>query len=44
MKLRRINKFAIAQGESHDQLVDATFLNNKDVVIFVSNSGKLKRL
>ncbi len=42
MKLRRINKFAIAQGESHDQLVDATFLNNKDVVIFVSNSGKTK--
>lgn len=44
MKLRRINKFAIAQGESHDQLVDATFLNNKDVVIFVSNSGKTKEI
>ena len=44
MKLRRINKFAIAQGESHDQLVDATFLNNKDVVIFISNSGKTKKL
>ncbi len=44
MKLRRINKFAIAQGESHDQLVDATFLNNKDVVIFISNSGKTKEI
>ena len=44
MKLRRINKFCIAQGESHDQLVDASFLNNKDVVIFVSNSGKTKEI
>ena len=44
MKLRRINKFAIAQGESHEQLVDATFLNAKDVVIFVSNSGKTKEI
>jgi len=44
MKLRRINKFCIAQGESHDQLVDASFINNKDVVIFVSNSGKTKEI
>lgn len=44
MKLRRINKFAIAQDESHDQLVDASFLNNKDVIIFVSNSGKTKEI
>ncbi len=44
MKLRRINRFAIAQGESHEQLVDATFLNQKDVVIFVSNSGKTKEI
>ncbi|MBN3490781.1 MurR/RpiR family transcriptional regulator [Acholeplasma equirhinis] len=44
MKLRRINKFAIAQGESHDQLVDASFINQKDVVIFVSNSGKTKEI
>lgn len=44
MKLRRINKFCIAQGESHDQLIDASFINNKDVVIFVSNSGKTKEI
>lgn len=44
MKLRRINKFAIAQDESHDQLVDASFLNNKDVIIFISNSGKTKEI
>ncbi|CDR31272.1 Transcriptional regulator, RpiR family [Acholeplasma oculi] len=44
MKLRRINKFCIAQGESHDQLVDASFINSKDVVIFVSNSGKTKEI
>src|SRR5690554_2864495 len=44
MKLRRINKFCIAQGESHDQLVDATFINQKDVIIFVSNSGKTKEI
>lgn len=44
MKLRRINKFCIAQGESHDQLVDASFINQKDVVIFVSNSGKTKEI
>lgn len=44
MKLRRINKFCVAQGESHDQLVDASFINNKDVVIFISNSGKTKEI
>ncbi|MFP4186560.1 MAG: MurR/RpiR family transcriptional regulator [Acholeplasmataceae bacterium] len=44
MKLRRINKFAIAQGESHEQLVDATFINDRDVVIFISNSGKTKEI
>lgn len=44
MKLRRINKFCIAQGESHDQLVDASFINHKDVIIFVSNSGKTKEI
>ena len=40
MKLRRINKLAIAQGESHEQLVDASFLNQNDVVVLISNSGK----
>nr|WIF88744.1 SIS domain-containing protein [Acholeplasma laidlawii] len=44
MKLRRINKFCVAQGESHDQLVYASFINNKDVVIFISNSGKTKEI
>lgn len=44
MKLRRINKFCMAQGESHDQLVDATFINQKDVIIFVSNSGKTQEI
>lgn len=44
MKLRRIDKFCIAQGESHDQLIDATFINQKDVVIFISNSGKTKEI
>jgi DNA-binding MurR/RpiR family transcriptional regulator len=44
MKLRRIDKFCIAQGESHDQLIDATFINQKDVVIFVSNSGRTKEI
>lgn len=44
MKLRRINKFAIAQGESHEQLVDASFINPNDVVIFISNSGTTKEI
>jgi len=44
MKLRRINKLAIAQGESHEQLVDASFLNQNDAVIFISNSGKTKEI
>ncbi len=44
MKLRRINKFCIAQGESHEQLVDASFINQNDVVIFVSNSGTTKEI
>lgn len=44
MKLRRINKIAIAQGESHEQLVDASFLNQNDAVVFISNSGKTKEI
>lgn len=44
MKLRKINKFSIAQGESHEQLVDASFLNQNDVVVFISNSGKTKEI
>ncbi|WP_026399865.1 MurR/RpiR family transcriptional regulator [Acholeplasma equifetale] len=44
MKLRRINKFCIAQSESHDQLIDASFLTPKDVVILISNSGKTKEI
>ncbi|MDY3196571.1 MAG: MurR/RpiR family transcriptional regulator [Paracholeplasma sp.] len=44
MKLRRINKFAIAQGESHEQLIDASFINQRDVIIFISNSGKTKEI
>ncbi len=44
MKLRRINKLAIAQGESHEQLVDASFLSPNDAVVFISNSGKTKEI
>lgn len=44
MKLRRINKFCVAQGESHEQLVDASFINHNDVIIFISNSGKTKEI
>lgn len=44
MKLRRINKFCIAQGESHDQLVDASFINHNDVIIFISNSGTTQEI
>ncbi len=44
MKLRRINKLAFAQGESHEQLVDASFLNHNDAVVFISNSGKTKEI
>ena len=44
MKLRRINKFCIAQGESHEQLVDASFINSNDVIIFISNSGTTKEI
>lgn len=44
MKLRRISKFAIAQGETHEQLVDASFLNQNDAVVFISNSGKTKEI
>lgn len=40
MKLRRIDKFCIAQEELHEQLVDATFLDKRDVVVFISNSGE----
>jgi DNA-binding MurR/RpiR family transcriptional regulator len=44
MKLRRINKNAKAQGDSHEQLIDASFINQNDVVVCVSNSGKTKEI
>jgi len=44
MKLRRINKFVLAQAESHEQLIDASFINHNDVIIFVSNSGTTKEI
>jgi DNA-binding MurR/RpiR family transcriptional regulator len=44
MKLRRINKLCFAQGESHEQLVDASFIDQNDVIIFISNSGKTKEI
>jgi len=44
MKLRRINRFCIAQGESHEQLIDASFINQNDVIIFISNSGTTKEI
>jgi len=44
MKLRRINKFVLAQAESHEQLIDASFINQNDVIIFVSNSGTTKEI
>lgn len=39
-KLRRIDKFCIALEELHEQLVDATFTDKRDVIIFISNSGE----
>lgn len=44
MKLRRINKMCIAQGESHEQLVDASFIGPNDAIICISNSGKTKEI
>ncbi len=44
MKLRRIDRFCIAQEELHEQLVDATFTDERDVVIFISNSGETKEI
>ncbi|VEU80288.1 MurR/RpiR family transcriptional regulator [Haploplasma axanthum] len=44
MKLRRIDKFCIAQEDSHEQLVDATFLDKRDVVVLISNSGETQEI
>ena len=44
MKLIRINKFCVAHGDSHEQLIEATFTNEKDCIIFISNSGKTKEI
>ncbi len=44
MKLRRINKNAIAKADSHEQLIDASFINQNDVVVCISNSGKTKEI
>ncbi|HHT39345.1 MAG: MurR/RpiR family transcriptional regulator [Acholeplasmatales bacterium] len=44
LKLRRIDRFCIAQEELHEQLVDATFTDERDVVIFISNSGETEEI
>lgn len=43
-KLRRIDKFCIAQEDLHEQLVDATFADQRDVIIFISNSGETEEI
>lgn len=40
MKLRRIDKTCMAQEDLHEQLVDATFIDKRDVVVFISNTGE----
>lgn len=44
LKLRRIDRFCIAQEELHEQLVDATFTDNRDVIVFISNSGETEEI
>lgn len=44
MKLRRIDRFCIAQEELHEQLVDATFADERDIIIFISNSGETEEI
>lgn len=44
MKLTRINKLAFAQCEFDEHLIDSTFLNSKDVMVLISNSGKTKEV
>lgn len=40
MKLRRIDKICLSQDDFDEQLVDSTFIDKRDVVLFVSNSGE----
>lgn len=44
MKLRRIDRFASAQEDLHEQLLDTTFLDHRDVVILISNSGETEEI
>lgn len=40
MKLRRIDRFCNAQDDLHEQLIDLTFADERDIVVLVSNSGE----
>ena len=44
MKLRRIDRFCIAQDDLHEQMIDITFADERDVVILISNSGETEEI
>lgn len=44
MKLRRIDRFCLAQDDLHEQLIDVTFADQRDVVILISNSGETEEI
>src|SRR5690554_1813823 len=44
MKLRRIDRFCIAQDDLHEQLIDVTFADQRDVIILISNSGETEEI
>lgn len=39
MKLRRIDKMCTAQQDLHEHSIDSAFLDERDIVILISNSG-----
>lgn len=44
MKLRRIDKSAVSQEDSHEHFINATFLDPRDVVVLISNTGETKEV
>lgn len=44
MKLRRIDRFCIAQDDLHEQLIDVTFADQRDVIILISNTGETEEI
>lgn len=44
LKLKMLGRSCVANDEFHNQMIDQTFMSDKDLVILISNSGRTKEL